>query len=95
MGSIVDQQVIVAVELQHVEAEHKALQHRVRLEGDDAVQIPLILRPEHCSIDLPVKLLQEVVLAQRLHVVCKEEKTCLTLLITFILVSRNAYFIQF
>jgi len=45
MGSIVDQQVIVAVELQHVEAEHEALQHRVRLEGDDAVQIPLILRP--------------------------------------------------
>jgi len=75
MGSIVDQQVIVAVELQHVEAEHEALQHRVRLEGDDAVQIPLILRPEHCSIDLPIKLLQEVVLAQRLHVVCKEEKT--------------------
>lgn len=69
MGSIVDQQVIVAVELQHVEAEHEALQHRVRLEGDDAVQIPLILRPEHCSIDLPIKLLQEVVLAQRLHVV--------------------------
>jgi len=69
MGSIVDQQVIVTVELQHVEAEHEALQHRVRLEGDDAVQIPLILRPEHCSIDLPIKLLQEVVLAQRLHVV--------------------------
>jgi len=43
VGAIVNQQMIVAVQLQHVEAEHEALQHRVRLEGDNAVKIPLVL----------------------------------------------------
>lgn len=43
MGSIVDEQMVVAVQLQHVEAQHKALQDRVRLEGDDAVQVALVL----------------------------------------------------
>lgn len=69
MGSIVDQQVIVAVQLEHVEAQHEALEDRVRLEGDDAVQVAFVLRPEHGPVDLSVQLLQEVVLAQRLHVV--------------------------
>lgn len=60
-------QVIVAVQLQEVEPEHEPLQDRVRLERDHAVEIPLVPRPEHRAVDLPVELLQEVVLAEGLH----------------------------
>lgn len=75
MGPVVDQQVIVAVQLQHIEAQHEPLQHRVRLEGDDAVQVAFVLGPQYGAVNLPVQLLQEVVLAQRLHVVWKINNT--------------------
>lgn len=68
--TVIHVQVIVAVQLQHVEAQHEPLQYGVRLERDDAVQIALVLRPEHGALDLAVQLLQEVVLTQRLHVIC-------------------------
>lgn len=41
--SIVDKQMVIAVQLEHVEAQHEALQDRVRLEGDDTVQVALVL----------------------------------------------------
>lgn len=72
--SIVDKQMVIAVQLEHVEAQHKALQDRVRLEGDDAVQVALVLWPEHGSIDFAIELLQKVILAQWLHVVWKRKK---------------------
>lgn len=74
MRSIVHVQVIVTVQLQHVEAQHKALQYGVRLERDDAVQIAFVLRPEYGALDLAVQLLQKVVLAQRLHVIWAKER---------------------
>lgn len=63
MSSVVDEQVVVAVQMQHVEPQHEALKNRVGLESDDAVQTLLVLRPQHSTVDLPVQLLQEVVLA--------------------------------
>lgn len=70
MRSIVHVQMIVAVQLQHIEAQHEALQNGMRLEGDDAVQIAFVLRPQHGPIDFAVQLLEKVVFAQRLHVIC-------------------------
>ena len=37
MGSVVDEQMIIAVELQLVEAQHKALQDRLRLESNNTI----------------------------------------------------------
>lgn len=62
---VIDVEVIVAIELQHVEPQHEALQDGVRLKGDDTVQVALVLRPEHSTVDFPVQLLQEMVFAQR------------------------------
>lgn len=67
MCPIVDVEMVVTVQLQEVETQHEALQDRVSLEGDDAVEVALVLRPQEGAVDLPVHLLQEVALAQRLH----------------------------
>lgn len=75
VGSVVDEQVVVTVQVEHVEPQHEALQDRVCLEGDDAVETLLVLRAQHGAVDLPVQLLQEVVLAQRLHVICNNTAT--------------------
>lgn len=69
VGAVVDEQVVVAVELQLVEAQHETLQDRVRLERDDTVQVGLVLRAQQRAVDLAVLLLQKVVLAQRTHVI--------------------------
>lgn len=76
MRAIVHVQMVVAVQLQHIEAQHEALQNRVCLEGDDAVQIAFVLRPKDGTVDFAVELLEEVVFAQRLHVIWnkREEK---------------------
>ena len=71
MGAVVDEQMIVAVELELVEAQHEPLQDGLRLEGNDAVQIGFVLRTQNSAVDLAIELLQEVVLAQRRHVICK------------------------
>jgi hypothetical protein len=59
--SVVDEQVIVAVQIEHLEAQHEALQDRVRLEGEDAVEVALIARHNLGAVDLPVRG-EEVVL---------------------------------
>lgn len=74
MGAVVNVQMVVAVQLQEVEPEHEPLQDRVGLERDDAVQVALVLRPEHRAIYLPVQVHEEVVLAQRLHRVCNNKQ---------------------
>jgi hypothetical protein len=43
MGPVIYEEMVVAVELQDVEAEHEPLQDGVRLEGDDTVQVSLVL----------------------------------------------------
>lgn len=57
MGSIIDEQMIIAVQLEHVEAQHEALQYRVRLKGDDTVQVAFVLGPQDSAINFTVKLL--------------------------------------
>lgn len=74
MCPVVDKQMIIAVQLEHVEAQHEALQNRVGLERDDTVQIALILGPEDGAINFAIKLLQKVVLAQRLHIIYIEDR---------------------
>lgn len=63
MCSVIHIQMVIAVELQHVEVQHEALQHAVRLEGDGAVQVALVARPDHAAFHLAVLPLEEVVLA--------------------------------
>lgn len=72
MSAIVDVKVVIAVELQQVKMQHEPLQNAVRLEGDSAVQVPLVAGPQHAAIELPVLTLQEVVLAERVHVICSK-----------------------
>lgn len=57
MRAVVDVEVIVAVQLEEVEAQHETLQDRVRLEGDNAVQVAFVLRPQHSAIYLAIQLL--------------------------------------
>ena len=64
MGAVVNVEMIVAVELEEIEAHHEALENRMRLECDYAVEIALVLRPQKCSVDFPVDLLKEVVFAK-------------------------------
>jgi hypothetical protein len=64
MGTVVYEEMIIAVQLQEVEPEHEPLQDRMGLEGDDAVEVPLVLRLQHSPVYLPVQQRQEVVLAE-------------------------------
>lgn len=70
MRSVVDEEVIVAVELEQIEAEHKLLQDRLSLERDGAIQVGLILRPQHGAVNLAVELLKKMRFAQGCHVIC-------------------------
>ena len=70
VSAVVDEQVVVTVKLELIETEHEPLEDRFGLEGDEAVQVGFVLRPQHGSIDLAIKLLQEMALAQRRHVIC-------------------------
>ena len=64
MGAVIDEKMIVAIELELVEAKHKTLQDGLRLERDDAIEVRFVLRPQHSAIDFAVELLQKVVLAE-------------------------------
>lgn len=72
VGTVVYEEMVVAVELQEVEAKHETLQDGMRLKGDDTVEVPLVLRLEHRPVYLPVQERQEVVLTQRRHVIWKK-----------------------
>lgn len=54
MRAVVHVEVVIAVELQQVEVQHEPLQYAVRLEGDGAVEVALIARPQNTAIELPV-----------------------------------------
>lgn len=64
MSAIVDEQMVIAVELQLIKAQHKSLQDGLRLEGDDAIEIRFVLRSQNGTVDLAIQLLQEMVLAE-------------------------------
>lgn len=59
------------------------------LEGDDTIQISLVLRPQDGAVNLSVQLLQEVVLAQRLHVICNENGTNQIIVLCFFFSLRE------
>ena len=69
VSAIVDEKMIVAIELKLIKAQHEPLQNRLRLEGDDAVEIGFVLRSQNSTVDFAIQLLQEMVLAQRRHVI--------------------------
>ena len=64
MSAIINEQMVVAVELQLIKAQHKSLQDGLRLEGDDAIEIRFVLRSQNGTVDLAIQLLQEMVLAE-------------------------------
>ena len=72
MGTIVYEEMVIAVQLQEIKPQHETLQDGVCLEGDDAIQVPFVLWLQHCAVYLPVLKRQEVVLALRRHVVWNE-----------------------
>lgn len=74
MGSVVHIQMVIAVQLQHVEVQHESLQNAVRLEGNRAVKVPLVARPHHATFHLAVLPLEEVVFAYRVHIICGQGK---------------------
>ena len=76
MGPVIYEEVVIAVQLEEVEAQHEALQDGVGLEGYDTVQVPLVLGLQHRAVYLPVQQRQEVVFAQRRHVICNITHTC-------------------
>ena len=95
MCAVVDEQVIIAVELELVETQHETLQDRLRLECYNAVQIRFILRSEHGTVNLPIELLQKVVFAQRRHVIYKYNRpNNKTLLIIYVPIITNTRFID-
>lgn len=61
---------IIAVEMKHVKTKHETLQYGMSLECYDAIKIPFILRTKNSAVNLAIELLQEVVFAQGLHVIC-------------------------
>ncbi|PSN29827.1 hypothetical protein C0J52_28086 [Blattella germanica] len=65
MGTIIDEEMIVAVQLKEIETEHETLEDGVRLECDDAIQIPLVLGLQYRAVYLPIQQRQEVIFAQR------------------------------
>lgn len=67
IGPVVDEQVVVAVQLEALEPQHEPLEDGVRLEGDGALQVPLAPGSEHGALDHAVVLLQEGVVAQLRH----------------------------
>lgn len=71
--AVVDQEVVVAVQLKLIEAEHEFLQDRFCLERDGTIQVWLILRSQNRPVDLAVQLLQEMSLAQGCHVICPSD----------------------
>lgn len=62
MCAIIDNQFVVAVNFQVIKSDHEALQYRLGLECDHAVDIPFILRHNHGAIDGFRNVRQEVVL---------------------------------
>lgn len=65
------EQVVIAVQGQLLEAQHEALQDRVRLEGEDAVQVRLVLRRYQCPVNLLVEWVESLSVAQFRDVVWK------------------------
>lgn len=70
--AIVDVEMVVAVQLQLVETQHEPLEDAMRLEGDGAVKVPLVLRDENRPVDLPVEVPHEVLLAHVAHLICEQ-----------------------
>lgn len=69
VSPVVDVEMIVAVELQRVEPEHESLKDAVCLKGYRAVQISLVLRGQHRTVDFSVKVVHKVMLAHDAHLV--------------------------
>lgn len=65
---------IVAVQLESIELQHKPLKYAVRLEGDGAIEISLVLRRENGPVYLPVEIPQEVVFADVAHENCNTKR---------------------
>jgi len=70
--------VIVAVELELIEAEHKLLQNGLCLERDGAIQVGFILGSEDSAVDLAVELLQEMSFTEGCHVICMTDRRSTT-----------------
>ena len=55
MGSVINVQMVVAVESEFFEPQHEPLQNAICLESHDAVQITLIFRSDDGPVDLFVQ----------------------------------------
>ena len=51
MGAVVDVELVVAVDGELLEPDHEPLEDRLRLEGDDAVDVALVPRGHHGAVD--------------------------------------------
>ncbi len=51
MSAVVDDELVVAVDSQVLEADHESLEDRLGLEGDDAVQLALVVGRHDGAVD--------------------------------------------
>ena len=62
MGSVIDIQVVVTVDVESLKLQQELLQDALRLEGDDAVLVPLVLAVQHHPVHRPGDAGHEVTL---------------------------------
>ena len=63
MRAVVDDEFVIAVEGQFLEADHEALQDGLGLEGDDAVEVALVERGDHGTVHGPGNVGEEALFA--------------------------------
>ena len=79
MSSIIDIEMVVTVNVKSLELQQELLQDALRLEGDDAVLVPLVPAVQHHAVHRPLDLGQEVALsvlvADLVHLVCNRAQS--------------------
>ena len=52
MCSIVDNEFVIAVNFQVLKSDHEPSKHRLCLEGDHTIHVPLVSRNDDCTVNL-------------------------------------------
>ena len=73
MGSVIDIQVVVTVDVESLKLQQELLQDALRLEGDDAVLVPLVLAVQdhtvHGLLDLGEKVSLLALITELVHLI--------------------------
>ena len=82
MSPVIDVEMVIAVHLEPLELQQELLHHGLRLEGDDAVLVPLVATLEddavHRLLDLGEKVALFALITDLMHLVYKNKLNCST-----------------